>query len=96
MRLTLSPMRRDDTLVLSRAGDTLTLNGQVMDLSGATPSTPLPCDSLDCPWIVSDVTRVEGQICLSIILPHGPAAAPGVLYPEPIVLADADTITLNP
>ena len=90
MHITLSPMRRDDTLTLHRAGDVLTVNGQELDLSALPEGATLPRAAVDCDWLASDITRTGGVLHLTLILPHGPIPWPAppeasaVLYPAPI------------
>lgn len=90
MQINLTPMRRDDALALNRAGDVLTINGVAHDFSPLPDGGLLPQAAVGCDWIVSDVTREDGVICLTLILPHGPIPWPAppqanaVLFPDPI------------
>ena len=89
MRITLSPIRMDDTLLLARQGDTLTLNGEALDLSGVPEGATLPQDSVDCPWLASDIRRIDGTLHLTLLMPYAGTASPDALFPDPIeVLAD--------
>jgi hypothetical protein len=36
-------------------------------------------------WIVGPVERIEGEIHLTLILPHGPNPSAAVAFPEPII-----------
>jgi hypothetical protein len=89
MIITLTPMRRDDALTLHRAGDMLTVNGTPYDFGPLPEGGLLPRDAVGCDWLASDVTRRGGVLHLTLILPHGPDAAPETLFPAPIpVTAD--------
>ena len=57
MQITFSPMRADMPLVLHRAGDLLTINGDVFDFSVIPEGATLPRDAIECAYIASDVTR---------------------------------------
>lgn len=86
MLITLTPMRRDDSLTLHRAGDVLTVNGTALDFGPLTEGSVLPRDAVECAFLASDVVRIDGRLRLSLILPHGPQAGPEALFPEPLVL----------
>lgn len=89
MHITFTPQRRDDRLTLARAGDTLLINGDPLDLSAIPEGATLPRDAIDCDWIASDIERIGGTLHLTIVLPHGPAAPQETLFPGPIdVVAD--------
>lgn len=90
MFITLSPMRRDGTLTLHRAGDVLTINGTAYDFGPLPAGAILPRSAVNCEWLASDVTRIGGRIHLTLILPHGPIPYPAppeaaaVLFPAPL------------
>nr|WP_321457178.1 hypothetical protein [uncultured Cohaesibacter sp.] len=101
MKINLVPQRRDDTLTLSLTGDSLSINGDALDLSAIPAGATLPRDAVECEWLASDIERdEEGELSLSLILPHGFIADPStdaakaVLFPDPITVAEAGTITL--
>ncbi|WP_119309628.1 hypothetical protein [Cohaesibacter haloalkalitolerans] len=101
MKLTLIPQRRDDALALSLAGDVLTINGEALDLSGIPAGATLPRKAVGCAWLASDIERdKDGQLSLSLILPHGFIADPStdaaraVLYPAPLEVTEDGEITL--
>lgn len=89
--LSLSPMRCDDALTLSAAGDVLTVNGEEFDFSSIPAGATLPREAVSCDWLASDVDRLDdGTLVLTLILPHGalpwptPAAATVLTNPDPI------------
>lgn len=96
MQLTLIPVRRDDRLQLSRAGDVLTVQGDVLDFSGLPEGATLPKEAVKCAWLASDVERIDGQIQLSLILPHGPKAPEQSLFPDLMVLTEDGPVALPP
>ena len=85
MKITLSPQRRDDTLEVIKAGDTLTINGVDYDFSVVPEGATLPQDAVDCTWLASDVERVDGVLHLTLILPHGEYASYAARFPAPFV-----------
>ena len=81
MQIDFSPMRHDATLCLSRSGDVLTINGAAYDFSPIPEGATLPRAAVACDWLASDVERVDGELRLTLILPHGPDAPRDTLYP---------------
>jgi len=85
MTINLSPQRRDDTLTVTKAGDVLTINNIAYDFSQVPDGGLLPRDAVDCPWLASDVERINGELVLSLLLPHGANASEAARFPEPLV-----------
>ncbi len=96
MQIRLNPMRRDDRLCLQLAGDVLTVNGEEYDFGPLPEGATLPRAAVDCPWLVSDVTRQDGRICLTLILPHGVNAPPETLFPQPVLVVADGPVELPP
>lgn len=94
MHITFSPMRRDDTLSLSKSGDVLTINGEPFDLSGIPEGATLPREAVACDWLASDIERLGGELRLTLILPHGAIAPADTLFPQPITVAADGPIAL--
>lgn len=86
IHITLSPMRRDDTLNLSRNGDTLTINGTDFDFGPLPDGATLPQEAVDCEWLAGDVERIDGDLHLALILPVGPDSDQAAKFPEPITV----------
>lgn len=86
MRLSFSPMRRDDALHLVRFGDVLEINGEAFDFSSLPEGAYLPQTAVQSDWLASDVTRKDGAIRMTLILPHGAAAPHKRLFPDPITV----------
>lgn len=89
MLLNFSPMRHPEALTLSRAGDCLVINGESFDFSGIPEGATLPRTAVNCPWLASDIDRIDAQLHLTLILPHGVHAPQDTLFPE-VVLASTD------
>ena len=90
LTVTFAPVRREETLVLERQGDTLIANGVVHDLAA------LAADAGDTPgegWVVS-VTAVKDGYAALVLLPHGADAPEAVRFPQPVIVTEDGTVTL--
>ena len=85
MKITLSPQRRDDTLAVIKQGDTLTINGTAYDFSQLPDGGTLPSDAVDCKFVIGSVDRVDGELELTLLLPHGANASEAARFPQPII-----------
>jgi len=85
MQINLSPQRRDDTLTVTKQGDTLTINGTAYDFSVVPDGATLPKEATDCAWLASDVERIDGVLHLTLLLPHGANASQAARFPQPII-----------
>lgn len=85
MHITLIPQRRDDKLVVSKAGDTLTINGTAYDLSVIPDGATLPASATDCEYLTGTIERIAGVLHLSLILPTGQDATQAANFPAPII-----------
>lgn len=98
--ITLIPQRRDDSLTLHCAGDVLTTNDTAFDFTQLPEGATLPRDAVDCDWLASDVTRIDGVLHLALILPHGPIPpvpppeALAVLFPAPLHITGDGPVAL--
>lgn len=94
MLITFTPMRCDDRLSLHRVGDVLTVNGEAYDFAPLLEGAVLPRDAVDCSWLASDVRRQDGELQLTLILPHGPDAPEETLFPAPLLLTGDGPVLL--
>lgn len=94
MHITLSPVRMDETLAASRFGDVLTLNGATFDFGPLPDGATLPAEAIVSDWIVGPVSRIDGELYLAILLPHGPNPSRAVAFPEPIHATEDGPIPL--
>lgn len=88
MKISFTPMRRDDRLELIKQGEVLTINGEAFDFSEVPEGATLPRAAVVCDWLISDVERIGGQITLTLILPHGARAPAETLFPDPVTVTD--------
>jgi len=96
MKITLHPVRADAALTLSRTGDTLTVNGVAFNFTALKDGDTRPRDAVDCPALLSDVTRIDGVLHLTLLLPHGANAPQETLFPEPLLVTQDGDIALPP
>lgn len=94
MHITFSPVRLDETLTASKAGDVLTLNGQAFDFTQLPEGATLPSEAIASDWIVGPVSRINGELHLTLRLPHGANPPQHVAFPEPIHVTEDGPIPL--
>lgn len=94
MKIRFSPIRMDARVIASVLGDVVTINGVSLDFSPLQEGSKLPYGAVDNEWVVGDVTRENGVICLCLLSPHGPMASRDALFPSnfnnPLVVDDGD------
>jgi hypothetical protein len=89
VHIKLSPHRCDEVLTVEKSGDVLTINGIAYDFSQLPEGASIPASAVDCNFLVGEITRVEGELELCLILPHGANPTTEQAWPEPItVIAD--------
>ncbi len=96
MNITPIPCRRDDMLTVSRNGDILTFNDEVLDFAALPDGATLPQSATGCDWIAGDVTRTGGVLSVPIILPHGANAPEATRFPAPINVTTDGPVALPP
>lgn len=85
MHINLSPQRRDDTLAISKQGDTLTINGAAFDFSVIPDGATLPASAVSCEYLTGDIERIAGVLHLTLLLPTGPDASQAANFPQPLI-----------
>jgi hypothetical protein len=86
MKISFSPMRRDDRLILHRAGDVLMINGRAFDFGPLPEGAALLREAIDSEWFAGPVERIGGELHLVLLLPHGSKAPEATRYPAPLHL----------
>jgi hypothetical protein len=94
MKIIFHPVQMKETLSLARAGDALTLNGQTFDFSQLPEGATLPADAIDSEHFVGPVERINGELHLTLRLPHGPNPSQSVAFPEPIHVTEDGPVAL--
>lgn len=94
MQIKFNPQRRDDSLTVVKQGDTLIVNGIEYDFSTVPEGATLPADAIDSDLFSGPVERVNGEIVLTLTLPHGPNPSKAVAFPEPITVVEDGNVEL--
>lgn len=94
MKISLSPQRRDDTLEVVKDGDSLILNGEVFDFSPLKDGQTLPQSAMNSIWFAGDVFREEGELNITLLLPHGINPTKSQAFPEIITNIPDGVVTL--
>ena len=94
MLINLSPIRSDRDLEITKTGETLTINGESFDFSQLADGATLPREAINCQWVCGDVERINGELIIPILLPHGPNASDAARFPEPITVTEDGPIAL--
>lgn len=85
MKISFSPVRMDSTLEVAKAGDTLTINGTAFDFSVIPEGATLPAAAVPSEFVVGDVSRDDGELSLTLLLPYGPVPLGYHFEPEALV-----------
>lgn len=85
MIIMLSPIYWDRELTVSKAGDALTINGEVFDFTPLADGSVLPQAAVNCEFIAADVKRVDGVLIVTLLLPLAADASEAARFPKDIV-----------
>ena len=85
MRIKLSPQRRDDTLSVVRSGNTLIINGEVLDFSRMGDGDTLPLSAINCEWFAGDVDKADGELTVMLFFPNPWNYSPEQAFPVDLV-----------
>ena len=94
MIIRFSPSLRDYPLDMDREGDVLMLNGEVFDFSRLLEGATLPADAISSEWFKGEVTRVGGELEMTILLPHGLNAPESTRFATELVVTEDGTVDL--
>ena len=86
MKITFTPAREDSFITLARDGDALIVNGLRFDFADLPDGADLPAVAVQTPYITGTVTRADGQLSLTVRLPHGKNAPHEAKFPDPITV----------
>jgi hypothetical protein len=96
MILNFKPKKRPAPLVLSRSGDTITVNGETFDFSPLPDGATLPREAIGSDWFVGPVERIDGVLHVTLMLPFAPGAPEETRFPAPITLTGDGPVSLPP
>ncbi|WP_205665478.1 hypothetical protein [Georhizobium profundi] len=95
MRISFSPQLRSDALTLEiTSGDRLRINGELFNFDPLGEGDTIPAGATPCDWIIGPVDRIDGEVCLTVILPHGEAPEPWQAFPEPLTVIEPGPIDI--
>lgn len=95
MQISFSPQRRDDALTLERtAPDHIRINGELFNFGPLADGDEIPASAVPCEWINGPVQRINGEIHLTLILPHDASPSEEVAFPEPITVTENGPIAV--
>ena len=81
--INLSPIRSDDlSLVITKSGEVLTINGTQYNLGDISEGSTLP--NPEDPF-AGDITRTGGNVELTLLFPLGADASQEQRFPVPII-----------
>lgn len=84
MIIKLSPVRSDAELSVIKEGDTLTINGLMLDFSRLEDGSTLPAEAIGTEWISQAIERINGKLNLMLTLPHAAGAPDFARFPVDI------------
>ncbi|MNP31824.1 Caudovirales tail fiber assembly protein [compost metagenome] len=85
MIIKLSPVRSDAELAVTKAGDTLVINGVALDFSRLEDGSTLAAEAVSSDWIAQSVERVNGNLVVTLMLPHAAGAPEIARFPVDII-----------
>ncbi|VVS92176.1 hypothetical protein [Desulfoluna spongiiphila] len=94
MIINLAPQRRANLLSIEKMGDALIINEVFYDFAPIPEGATLPSVAIKSDFIVGDVVRKNGEIELTIFLPHGANPRLEQVFPQPIVIHDDGKVNL--
>lgn len=94
MRIKLTPQRRDDTIMLSKVGKSLFINGEEFNFSKLKRGDTLPKRAIVSEWFMDDVENIDGVIVMTLILPNPANFSLEQAFPEDIVVVGDGIIQL--
>lgn len=85
MIIKLSPRSADEQLSVEKFGSILRLNGLSFDFSGLPDGATLPGEAVSSPWVDAPVERIDGELVVTLVMPHGVDAGQQSRFPVDIV-----------
>lgn len=88
MILKLSPVRSDIHLSVAKTGEILEVNGVALDFSRLADGATLPAEAVGCNFVIAPVERINGDLVLTLMLPHDADAPQAARFPVDLYPAD--------
>ena len=86
MNIKLTPINSYNIPSITKQGDCLTINSTTYDFSQLPDGATLPAEAIDCDYIVGDVSRVNGEIEVTLLRPYTENTKENC-FPEPLLNA---------
>lgn len=81
MKIHWSPIRMDETYTLERDGDIVTVNDEIFNFSSLPEGATLPASAIDNKFFCGPVEKIDGELHLTMLLPHGADASEAARFP---------------
>lgn len=99
MRISFSPLgclpQEPKVLVLEKGiGDRIRINGELFNFDPLNDGDTIPADDIPCEWIAGHVEKIDGEVRLTVRLPHGPNPSQAVAFPAPITVTAEGPIAI--
>ncbi|WP_274093883.1 tail fiber assembly protein [Pseudomonas guariconensis] len=88
MIIKLSPVRSDVGLSVIKSGDTLEVNSVALDFSRLPDGATLPAEAVGCEFVIAPVERINGDLVVTLMLPHAADAPQAARFPVDLYPAD--------
>lgn len=88
MIIKLSPVRSDLSLSVLKQGDTLQVNSAALDFSRLPDGATLPAEAVGCDFVIGPVERINGDLVLTLMLPHAADAPQAARFPVDLYPGD--------
>ncbi|WP_258197406.1 tail fiber assembly protein [Pseudomonas plecoglossicida] len=88
MIIKLSPVRSDISLSVFKLGDTLEVNSVALDFSQLADGETLPAGAVGCEFVIAPVERTNGDLVLTLMLPHAADAPQAARFPVDLYPTD--------
>lgn len=93
MNISFLPIRSERRIgAIEKAGDILSIGDQSFDFGPLPDGHLLPRAAVDCPWLASDVRRVDGDLSLTLFIPVGADMAFASAVPDVVGAPDGAII----
>lgn len=94
-KITFSPQISAEHLLLSKTGEVLTINGDALDFSDLPEGGEYPPEAIENDFVIGGVTRIGGEIKITVLLPYqNPDAPVSVTYPAPVSIVQDGAVSL--
>lgn len=67
---------------------------EVLDFTDLPEGAMLPAEAIGSEWIIGPVSRIDGELHLTVKLPHGPLAPESTRFPEPVHVTEDGNVTV--